>query len=124
MSVSPDLSVVIPVYNEKENLPELIDRCLAACRTTGRHFEIILVDDGSRDGSRDLILQAADQYAEIIGIILNRNYGQHAAMPCSGAGNVPPSSPSWPTASPEAPLKFRSGMPCAKKGNPSTACSS
>lgn len=80
MSVSPDLSVVIPVYNEKENLPELIDRCLAACRTTGRHFEIILVDDGSRDGSRDLILQAADQYAEIIGIILNRNYGQHAAV--------------------------------------------
>ncbi len=80
MKTSPDLSLVIPVYNEKENLPELIDRCLAACRTSGRPFEIILVDDGSRDGSRDLILRAADRHAEVVGIILNRNYGQHAAV--------------------------------------------
>lgn len=80
MNAAPDLSVVIPVYNEKENLPELVDRCLAACRKTGRSFEIILVDDGSRDGSRDLILQAADRHAEVAGVILNRNYGQHAAV--------------------------------------------
>ena len=77
---TPELSVIIPVYNEKENLSELIDRCLAVCRTTGRTFEIILVDDGSRDGSRAMILQAADQHAEIVGILLNRNYGQHAAV--------------------------------------------
>ncbi|MDD2389015.1 MAG: glycosyltransferase [Desulfobacterales bacterium] len=76
----PDLSVVIPVYNEKDNLPELIDRCLAACKTTGRHFEIILVDDGSRDGSRNFISQAADRHPEVIGVMLNRNYGQHAAV--------------------------------------------
>lgn len=76
----PTLSVVIPVYNEKENLPELIDRCLGACRTTGRTFEIILVDDGSSDGSRDIILQTADRHAEVIGVILNRNYGQHSAV--------------------------------------------
>jgi undecaprenyl-phosphate 4-deoxy-4-formamido-L-arabinose transferase len=80
MNAAPDLSVVIPVYNEKENLPELIDRCLAACRKTGRTFEIILVDDGSQDGSRTMILEAAGQHAEIVGIILNRNYGQHAAV--------------------------------------------
>jgi len=80
MNAAPDLSLVIPVYNEKENLPELIDRCLAACRTTGRSFEIILVDDGSRDGSRDIILQAGYLHAEIVGVILNRNYGQHAAV--------------------------------------------
>jgi len=80
MNVSSDLSVVIPVYNEKENLPELIERCLSACRETGCPFEILLVDDGSRDSSRDLILQAADHHPEIIGIILNRNYGQHAAV--------------------------------------------
>lgn len=80
MSMPPDISVVIPVYNEKENLPELIERCLAACRTTGHNFEIILVDDGSRDGSRDIIFKAADNYAEVIGLILNRNYGQHAAV--------------------------------------------
>jgi undecaprenyl-phosphate 4-deoxy-4-formamido-L-arabinose transferase len=77
---APELSVVIPVYNERDNLPELIDRCLAACREARRPFEIILVDDGSRDGSRDLIAQAAERHAEIVGVILNRNYGQHAAV--------------------------------------------
>ena len=75
-----ELSVVIPVYNEKENLPELIDRCLAACRITRKNFEIILVDDGSRDGSGDLVRKAADAHEEIIAVILNRNYGQHAAV--------------------------------------------
>ncbi|MDD2463075.1 MAG: glycosyltransferase [Desulfobulbus sp.] len=80
MSGVPDFSVVIPVYNEQENLAELFDRCLTACRSTGRSFELILVDDGSRDGTRAMILDAADQHQEIIGIILNRNYGQHAAV--------------------------------------------
>ncbi len=80
MNAAPELSVVIPVYNERDNLPELVERCLAACRKIGRDFEIILVDDGSRDGSREIILQAADHYAEVIGVILNRNYGQHAAV--------------------------------------------
>ncbi|MCL1979935.1 MAG: glycosyltransferase [Proteobacteria bacterium] len=80
MNGSPELSVVIPVYNEQDNLTELVDRCLASCRSTGRGFEIILVDDGSRDNSRSMILAAADQHEEITGIILNRNYGQHAAV--------------------------------------------
>ena len=79
MSV-PVLSVVIPVYNERDNLPELIDRCLAACGKTGRGFEIILVDDGSRDGSREMISRAADHHPEITAVILNRNYGQHTAI--------------------------------------------
>jgi len=77
---TPGLSVVIPVYNERDNLAELIDRCLAACRGSGRGFEIILVDDGSRDGSRAMLLEAADRHEEVIAIILNRNYGQHAAV--------------------------------------------
>jgi undecaprenyl-phosphate 4-deoxy-4-formamido-L-arabinose transferase len=76
----PELSVVIPVYNEKGNLTELIDRCLSACRKTSRSFEIILVDDGSRDGSRDIISQAADHHPEVVAVILNRNYGQHSAV--------------------------------------------
>ena len=80
MSMLPDLSVVIPVYNEEENLPALIERCLAACAAAGRSFEIILVDDGSRDRSRDIILQAAEHHPAVIAVILNRNYGQHAAV--------------------------------------------
>ena len=76
----PKFSVVVPVYNEKDNLPELIERCLAACRKTNRSFEIILVDDGSRDGSCDIIARAADLHREVTAVILNRNYGQHAAV--------------------------------------------
>jgi undecaprenyl-phosphate 4-deoxy-4-formamido-L-arabinose transferase len=73
-------SVVISVYNEKDNLPELIDRCLAACKKTRRSFEIILVDDGSSDGSRDIISRAAERYPEVVAVLLNKNYGQHAAV--------------------------------------------
>ncbi|MBF0246424.1 MAG: glycosyltransferase [Planctomycetes bacterium] len=75
-----ELSVVVPVYNEKDNLGELLDRCLAAGKTTGLSFEIVLVDDGSKDGSREIILRAADLHPEVMGVILNRNYGQHAAV--------------------------------------------
>jgi len=74
------LSVVIPVYNESACLQELIERCLSACRPLGRTFEVVLVDDGSRDDSARLIQQAADQHPEIVGVMLNRNYGQHAAV--------------------------------------------
>jgi len=75
-----DLSLVIPVYNEHESLPELIERTLAAGRKSGCEFELLLIDDGSRDGSREMILEAADNYPEVVAIILNRNYGQHAAI--------------------------------------------
>ena len=74
------LSVVIPVFNESASLTELINRSLAACRPLNRPFEIILVDDGSHDGSAQLIEEAASRSPEIVGVLLNRNYGQHAAV--------------------------------------------
>ncbi|MFH1481274.1 MAG: glycosyltransferase [Pseudomonadota bacterium] len=81
MSGSSSLSVVIPVFNEEENLHELIRRCLGACEGLGKPFEIILVDDGSTDRSRETIRQGAEQYPDrILGVFLNRNYGQHAAV--------------------------------------------
>lgn len=81
MSNPAPLSVVIPVFNEAENLDELIQRCLQACRKTERPFEIILVDDGSSDGSVEKIdAEARNNPGEIVGVFLNRNYGQHAAV--------------------------------------------
>jgi len=81
LKANPTASVVIPVFNEQENLPELLERCLKACRSLGAPFEIILVDDGSRDRSPELLRAAADQNpGEIIAVLLNRNYGQHAAV--------------------------------------------
>ncbi|NCD33877.1 MAG: glycosyltransferase [Spartobacteria bacterium] len=81
MNKNETLSVVIPVFNEEASLQELIDRTLAACEKTNCVFEIILVDDGSRDQSRKMIEDASIKYpGQIIGLLLNRNYGQHAAV--------------------------------------------
>ncbi|MFV3307268.1 undecaprenyl-phosphate 4-deoxy-4-formamido-L-arabinose transferase [Pseudomonas sp. NY15181] len=75
------VSIVIPVYNEEASLPELLRRTSAACDKLGRDYEIILIDDGSRDGSADLLLEAAEAPgSHVVAVILNRNYGQHAAI--------------------------------------------
>ncbi|MFZ2146745.1 MAG: glycosyltransferase [Sedimentisphaerales bacterium] len=75
------ISIVVPVFNEKENLQELIRRCTKSCNGMERPFEIILVDDGSRDSCPDIITKAAEQSdGNIVGVLLNRNYGQHAAV--------------------------------------------
>ncbi len=75
------VSIVIPVFNEEKNLKELITRCLESCSRLDCSFEIILVDDGSSDRSRDMISQAAkENHGLVVGVILNRNYGQHAAV--------------------------------------------
>src|SRR4030042_4713996 len=75
------IPVVIPVFDEETNVPELITRRLEACRSMNLRFELILVDDGSRDRSAQLISEAAEHNAdEVIGVFLNRNYGQHGAI--------------------------------------------
>lgn len=76
-----DLSLVIPVFNEIKNIDELIDRCLRMCESLRIAYEIILVDDGSKDGSTEKILDAAHaNRGRVVGVILNRNYGQHPAL--------------------------------------------
>ncbi len=77
----PKVSLVIPVFNERQNLRELIARCLKTCGDVKKSFEIILVDDGSSDGSTQIIAGVVGQNpGRIIGVLLNRNYGQHAAI--------------------------------------------
>jgi undecaprenyl-phosphate 4-deoxy-4-formamido-L-arabinose transferase len=75
------VSVVIPVYNEQQSLPELLRRTEAACALLPEPYEIVLVDDGSRDDSAALLEQAAERVgSHVVAVILNRNYGQHAAI--------------------------------------------
>jgi undecaprenyl-phosphate 4-deoxy-4-formamido-L-arabinose transferase len=75
------VSLVIPVYNEQANLGELIERCLRAARSLPYAFELVLVDDGSADDSARLIAAAAERDPDhVVGVLLNRNYGQHAAV--------------------------------------------
>ncbi|MEC5318374.1 undecaprenyl-phosphate 4-deoxy-4-formamido-L-arabinose transferase [Brenneria populi subsp. brevivirga] len=75
------VSVVIPVFNEQESLPELMRRTDNACNALGLEYEILLVDDGSQDRSADMISAAAGvPGSHIVAILLNRNYGQHSAI--------------------------------------------
>jgi undecaprenyl-phosphate 4-deoxy-4-formamido-L-arabinose transferase len=80
VSENPEISVVIPIFNEEDNLPELLRRTLESCRKTDRSFELILVDDGSMDSSVEILERAAVDEREVVAVILNRNYGQHAAV--------------------------------------------
>jgi len=75
------VSVVIPVFNEEESLPELMRRTESACSGLGLEYEILLVDDGSADRSAELIADAAARPgSHVVGVLLNRNYGQHSAI--------------------------------------------
>lgn len=80
MSAPPHISVVVPVFNEEENLAELNARLVRALDSTGKPWEVIYVDDGSTDRSLDLLLGCAAGDPRIRVVEFNRNYGQHAAV--------------------------------------------
>ena len=75
-----DLSVVAPLYNESENVQPLVDWILEALSTYQGAYEIILVDDGSRDDTWSRIAGAATAHPQVHGLRLGRNVGQTAAM--------------------------------------------
>src|SRR6185503_1564537 len=74
------VSVVIPIYNESASLAQLVERVGAAMRGTGRAFELICVDDGSRDDSAAVLERLAAERAWLKPLYLIRNYGQSAAL--------------------------------------------
>ena len=75
-----DISIIVPLLDEKESLPELVSRIRAAMVANGLSYEIIMVDDGSRDGSWEQILSLAKEDSNIHGISFRRNYGKSAAL--------------------------------------------
>ncbi len=76
------ISVVIPVYKSEQTLPELCERLLKILPGLTVDFEIILVNDGSPDGSWGAIQRLVAEHPEVRGICLMRNYGQHNAVLC------------------------------------------
>ncbi len=75
-----DVSIVVPLYNEEESLPELsewINRVLTSHKLS---YELILVDDGSNDGSWEVVEQLSKKYKEVRGAKFRRNYGKSAAL--------------------------------------------
>ena len=78
---TPFLSVVIPIYNEEETLATLFARLYPALDALGRSYEIILVDDGSRDRSPALLREQFQQRPDVTRVVLlDGNYGQHPAI--------------------------------------------
>jgi glycosyltransferase involved in cell wall biosynthesis len=74
------LAVVVPALNEAESLAELVDRLLAGLEPLGWSYEIWLVDDGSDDGTDDVIARLAVAHPAVHGLALSRNYGKAAAL--------------------------------------------
>jgi len=80
MISSPHLSAVVPAYNEVANLEPLLAELCAALEGTGKTFEIVVVDDGSDDGSADWLGQRAISDSRVVPVLLERNAGQSAAL--------------------------------------------
>ena len=75
-----DISVIVPLYNEVESLEELADWIARVMQSSGFSYEVILIDDGSRDGSWQKIEELSAKVPEIKGVKFRRNYGKSAAL--------------------------------------------
>ncbi|MEM7590725.1 MAG: glycosyltransferase family 2 protein [Cyanobacteria bacterium P01_A01_bin.83] len=75
-----DLSVVVPIYNESESIETLVQAIADAVVITNLSYEIICVDDGSKDGSTQVLTTLANSRIDLKAVILRRNYGQTPAM--------------------------------------------
>ena len=80
MSAPLNLSVVVPLYNEEESLPHLVEQLLSALRPTDEAFELVLVDDGSSDRTANVLAKLSAEVPEVVAVLLRKNYGQTAAM--------------------------------------------
>ena len=74
------LSIVVPIYNEVENVPILYQKICEALEKVNRPAEMILVDDGSKDGTRDVLRRLAEKDPRLRVILFRKNFGQSAAM--------------------------------------------
>lgn len=76
----PAISVVVPLYNEAENLDDLHRQMCAALESMDREFELVFVDDGSTDGTRERLLALESADSRVRAVLLRRNFGQTAAF--------------------------------------------
>jgi glycosyltransferase involved in cell wall biosynthesis len=76
------VSIVVPVYNSQASLPILFERIAEVFSAQNRLFELVLVDDQSKDGSWDVVCGLAKGFSNVRGFRMLRNYGQHNALLC------------------------------------------
>ena len=80
MNSNVALSIVVPIYNEEESLPFLVNQLLEVLKPMEETFELVLVNDGSSDNSAEVIRKLSLDIPELVGVLLRKNYGQTAAM--------------------------------------------
>jgi dolichol-phosphate mannosyltransferase len=80
MSQNPTISIIAPIYNEEGNIPELYRRICEVLDTTGEPWELVMVDDGSLDGSTELIREYHNQDPRVVPVIFARNFGHQIAV--------------------------------------------
>lgn len=80
MPESPVISIIAPIFNEFENIPELYRRIKNVLDPTGNTWELVMVDDGSTDGSTDLIREYHDKDPRVVSVIFARNFGHQIAV--------------------------------------------
>lgn len=76
----PELSIVVPIYNEVESFPKLLEAIATTLQEHDISYEIVCIDDGSQDGSTELLKQKATLRTDLKAVLFRRNYGQTAAM--------------------------------------------
>ena len=80
MNSNVTLSIVVPIYNEEESLPFLVNQLLEVLEPMEETFELVLVNDGSSDDSAEVIRKLSFEIPVLVGVLLRKNYGQTAAM--------------------------------------------
>jgi glycosyltransferase involved in cell wall biosynthesis len=86
------ISVVVPVFNSERSLVQVVERIERTLEQTGSNYEVVLVNDGSHDGSWQKIQELANQNPSVRGVRLMRNYGQHNALLCGIRSAVYPTA--------------------------------
>src|ERR1044072_7153468 len=86
----PVLSIVAPAYNEERNLPAFIAAIVPVLESIGETFEIVFVNDGSRDGTLGMLAAAASQDPRIKVVGLERNFGKDIALSAGAARRAGP----------------------------------
>ena len=79
------VSLVVPVFNEEDNLREFYKRATAVMQSENYDYSLVFVDDGSKDKSRAILNELSKEDAHVEAYLLSRNYGQYCYSPCGTA---------------------------------------
>ena len=80
MMVNPQISIIVPVYNEEKVIPELLRRLVYVLAKLSERYEILFIDDGSRDSTGELLYEAAKNNAHLRVLQFSRNFGHQSAV--------------------------------------------